>query len=553
MFTEVGARDAHPKKRIESLNPLTVAQIPATVSRTATMLPLLPCPPVMTTQLLLGAIVALLLACVGLLVALLRRPKAADGAGVEARLALVGEGQERAERAVREELARSREESGRAGHLLRDEVGASLTRIGESVFQHLGVLSARQNEQLAQVMEALQQMTASGESGARQLREEVGITLKNVNDSVVRTMGEMSAAQRTQLDGFSAQIGTLAASSTEQLDRLRGTVEGKLEQIRADNTQKLEQVRQTVDEKLHGVLEQRLGESFSLVSERLELVHRGLGEMQTLASGVGDLKKVLSNVKVRGTWGEVQLGRLLEQVLTPEQYAANVVTNEHHGGRVEFAIRLPGHDLGPVWLPIDAKFPVEDYQRLLDAQEAGDVAGMDAASKQLETRIRLSAREICQKYLDPPQTTDFALMFLPTEGLYAEVVRRPALMEALQREHRVVVAGPITLWAILNSLQMGFRTLAIQHRSSEVWKVLGSVKTEFGKFGGVLEKVQQKLTAASKEMDKAGVRTRAIERKLREVEEVPPADAQRLLAVQGLVLSDAVDAEDDIENDVAAD
>lgn len=465
----------------------------------------------MSTQLLLGANAALLLACIGLLILLLRRTRRADGAQIDSRLALLGDGQQRAERAVREEMALSRDEAGRAGTLLREEVGASIGRIGDQVFQHLGVLSTRQTEQLAQVMEALQLMTESGQAGARQLREEVGATL----------------------------------------ERLRGTVEGRLDQIRQDNTAQLEQVRQTVDEKLHGVLEQRLGESFSLVSERLELVHRGLGEMQTLASGVGDLKKVLQNVKVRGTWGEVQLGRLLEQVLSADQYAANVMTNEHHGGRVEFAIRLPGHDLGPVWLPIDAKFPLEDYQRLVDAQEAGDVEGMEAASRALEQRIRASAREICLKYLNPPQTTDFAILFLPTEGLYAEVVRRSGLVDAVQRESRVVVAGPITLWAILNSLQMGFRTLAIQQRSSEVWKVLGSVKTEFGRFGEVLEKVQKKLQSATNEMERAGVRTRAIQKTLREVEEVPPPEARRLLAIDGLTLSDAESGDEAV--DVAAD
>lgn len=504
----------------------------------------------MTTQLLLAAIVVLLLACIALLLVLVRRQRPADDVRqIEARLAIVGEGQERAERAVREEIARSREEAGSAGHLLRAEVGTSLKTIDDRVFQHLGVLSAKQQEQLAQVMDALQQMSASTQNGARGLREEVGATLKGVNDTVVRTMGEMSAAQKREIEAFSTQLGALGTSNGEQLDRLRLAVEGRLDQIRADNTAKLEQVRQTVDEKLQGVLEQRLGDSFRIVSERLEQVHRGLGEMQTLASGVGDLKKVLQNVKVRGTWGEVQLGRLLEQVLADDQYAANVVTNEHHGGRVEFAIKLPGHDLGPVWLPIDAKFPVEDYQRLVDAQEAGDAAGMEAAIRGLELRIRASAKEICQKYLNPPQTTDFAIMFLPTEGLYAEVVRRAGLVEVIQRECRVVVAGPITLWAILNSLQMGFRTLAIQQRSSEVWEVLGAVKTEFGKFGGVLEKVQKKLQAASDEMERAGVRTRAIERRLREVEELPAEESQRLLQIERIVTAEP----DAGEVEVAAD
>jgi DNA recombination protein RmuC len=506
----------------------------------------------MSTQLLLGAIIALLLACIALLIVLLRRKVPDDSRHLETRLALVGEGQERAERVVREEIARSREESGREGHLLRAEVSTSLKGIDDRVFQHLGTLSTRQNEQLAQVMEALQQMTGTSHDGARQLREEVGATLKGVNDSVVRTMNEISAAQKRELEGFAAQVGTLSSSNAEQLDRLRLAVEGKLDQIRDDNTAKLEQVRQTVDEKLHGVLEQRLGESFSRVSERLELVHKGLGEMQTLASGVGDLKKVLANVKVRGTWGEVQLGNLLEQVLTKDQFDTNVTTNEFNGARVEFAIRLPGHDLGPVWLPIDAKFPLEDYQRLVDAQETGDAAALEGASRLLDTRIRQCAKDISQKYLNPPLTTDFAIMFLPTEGLYAEVVRRSALVDAIQRDHRVVVAGPITLWAILNSLQMGFRTLAIQHRSSEVWKVLGAVKTEFGKFGVVLEKVQRKLHAVTREMDQAEVRTRQIERKLRDVEEIPAPEAQRLLAIDGIVVSDA-GVDDEGVVDVAAD
>jgi DNA recombination protein RmuC len=344
-------------------------------------------------------------------------------------------------------------------------------------------------------------------------------------DAVDRAQERIERAVRDEIgrarEEAAAEASRLRAELGTTLKGLTDTLEARLERIRADNAEKLEQVRATVDEKLQGVLEQRLGESFRLVSERLEQVHRGLGEMQTLASGVGDLKKVLSNVKVRGTWGEVQLGNLLEQVLAPEQYAANVTTNEFSGHRVEFAIRLPGGDLGEVLLPIDAKFPQEDYQRLVEAQERGDAAGMDAALRQLEQRVRASASDICTKYLNPPRTTDFAILFLPTEGLYAEVVRRPGLMDTLQRESRVVLAGPTTLCALLNSLQMGFRTLAVEQRTSEVWTVLGAVKTEFGKFGAVLEKVQKKLAEASRQMDHAGVRTRAIERRLREVEALP--------------------------------
>lgn len=506
----------------------------------------------MPTDLFLYIITGLLLACASMLALLLRRRDDHGSAALlEAKLNAATQGQERAERALREEIARSREEAGRDGHLLRGEVTSSMKGIGDTVFQHLGTLSSTQQEQVGQVLHALQQMSDSQQGGAGQLRTEVGSALKGLNDSVVRTLGEMAVAQKQALESVSAQVATLTSTNGKQLEALRASVEGRLDQIRADNTEKLERVRQTVDEKLQGVLEQRLGESFRLVSDRLELVHKGLGEMQTLASGVGDLKKVLANVKVRGNWGEVQLGNLLEQVLTPEQYAANVATNEFNGTRVEFAIRLPGHDLGPVWLPIDAKFPVEDYQRLVDAQEAGDIAAVDAVARQLEVRIRGCAKDICTKYLNPPQTTDFAIMFLPTEGLYAEVVRRAGLLDTIQRECRVVVAGPITLWAILNSLQMGFRTLAIQQRSSEVWNVLGAVKTEFGKFGAVLEKVQKKLHEASTQMDAAGVRTRALERKLRDVQELPAPEAQRLLSVGDLVVSDVMS--DSVQEAEAAD
>lgn len=500
----------------------------------------------MSVELLLYVAIALLLLCAGLLAVLLRRTGAArpETRLLEAGLDQVSRGQERTERALRDEIARFREDAGGDASRLRGEVATSMKGIGDTVFQHLGTLSDGQQQRIGQVLAALRQMTEAQRGGAGQLREEVGRTLKDFNDSVVRTLSEISATQKLQMDGFAAQIGTLTAASGEQMDRLRLSVEGRLEQIRADNTAKLEQVRQTVDEKLHGVLEQRLGESFRQVSDRLEQVHRGLGEMQTLASGVGDLKKVLSNVKVRGNWGEVQLGTLLEQVLPPDQYHVNVTTNEFSGHRVEFAIRLPGHDFGEVLLPIDAKFPQEDYQRLVEAHDRGDAEAMEAAAKQLELRVRACAKDICTKYLNPPQTTDFAIMFLPTEGLYAEVLRRAGLSDAVQRECRVVIAGPTTLWAVLNSLQMGFRTLAIQKRSSEVWGVLGAVKTEFGKFGGVLEKVQKKLHEASRQMDQAGVRTRAIERRLRDVQELPTAEARALLLGDDIVIADLADGAD---------
>jgi DNA recombination protein RmuC len=313
---------------------------------------------------------------------------------------------------------------------------------------------------------------------------------------------------------------------------LRAAVETKLKEIQDDNAKQLEEMRAVVDEKLQGTLEKRLGESFKQVSERLEAVSKGLGEM-VLATGVGDLKRVLANVKTRGTWGEVQLGAMLAEVLAPDQYASNVNTRQG-GERVEFAIKLPGKAQDePVLLPMDAKFPLEDYQRLVEAQEHSDVDASTAAGKQLEARIRQCAGDICNKYLNPPVTTDFAILYLPTEGLFSEVARRDGLMQFVQRECRVVIAGPTTLWAILSSLQMGFKTLAIQQHSSEVWNLLAAVKTEWGKYGEVLEKVQKKLQEASNTVDEAARRTRAIGRKLRSVEELPAGEANTVLMLNG--------------------
>jgi DNA recombination protein RmuC len=346
-------------------------------------------------------------------------------------------------------------------------------------------------------------------------------------------MGEMAQHQKIQLEGMSAAIGRLAESNERKLEAVRVTVEGKLQIMQADNAKQLELMRQTVDEKLQGTLERRLGESFKQVSDRLELVHKGLGEMQTLATGVGDLKKVLTNVKTRGTWGEVQLGTLLEQVLNPDQFSVNVAT-KGEGERVEFAIKLPGPGTNKdevVWLPIDAKFPVEDYQRLVEAQEAGDSTGMEIAGRQLENRVKACAGDICKKYLNPPRTTDFGILFLPIEGLFAEVIRRIGLTESIQRDCRVVIAGPTTLWSILNSLQMGFRTLAIQKRSSEVWNLLAAVKTEWTKYGDVLEAVQKKLQQAAETIEKVQVRSRAVGRKLKDVQELPVGEAGALLAL----------------------
>ena len=368
-------------------------------------------------------------------------------------------------------------------------------------------------------------------SAARGDREEQSLSVGRLSQTLASQMAQLGHLQAQQLESFGQHLAHLTNSNEQRFEQLRLAVEARLGAMQADNASKLEDIRRTVDEKLHATLEQRLGESFKLVSDRLEQVHRGLGEMQTLATGVGDLKRVLSNVKIRGTWGEVQLAALLEQLLTPEQYVKNVVTRSTGSDRVEFAIRLPGRDLGdddqrPVWLPIDAKFPLEDYQRLLDAQERGDPAALDAAVRGLELRLRDEARKIHDKYVEPPYTTDFAILYLPTEGLYAEALRRPGLVDVLQRDWRICIAGPTTLSALLNSLQMGFRTLAIERRSSEVWAVLGAIKTEFGKFGEILEATRRKLEQASRSIESAGVRTRQIERKLKSVEALPVAEAQ---------------------------
>jgi DNA recombination protein RmuC len=363
------------------------------------------------------------------------------------------------------------------------------------------------------------------------LRDELGRN-REASDRSAREQREELAKQMTlAMASVDAGLSAMRNANDERSESLRATIDRKLKEIQESNALKLDEMRKTVDEKLQGTLEKRLGESFKLVSERLELVQKGLGEMQSLASGVGDLKRVLTNVKTRGTWGEVQLGGLLEQVLTPDQFSANVATKPGSNDRVEFAIKLPGRDPNEpqVWLPIDAKFPKEDYERLVDAAERADVEGVEAAARALTDRVRLEAKSIQEKYVEPPHTTDFGILFLPTEGLYAEVLRRPGLAERLQRENRVMIAGPTTLAALLNSLQMGFRTLAIEQRSSEVWQVLGAVKTEFGKFGEVMDKVQKKLQEATNVIDSAKSRTNVIRRKLRDVEELPSAQATALL------------------------
>lgn len=374
-------------------------------------------------------------------------------------------------------------------------------------------------------------------TAARQGRQENSAAVTALGDSLLKRMSEIAGLQKNQLEIFAGQLKTLTTSNEGRMDKLREAVEARLVVIQEDNARKLEQMRATVDEKLHDTLEKRLGESFKLVSERLEQVQRGLGEMQTLAVGVGDLKRVLTNVKTRGTFGEVQLGSLLEQILAPGQYDMNVETRKGSGQRVEFALKLPGRDGttdGLVWLPLDAKFPQEDYLRLVEAQEICDALAANDASRQLDKTVCEMAKNIRDKYLDPPNTTDFAVMFLPTEGLFAEVLRRPALSDLLQREYRVVVAGPTTLAALLNSLQLGFRTLAIEKRSAEVWNLLGAVRTEFHKFGEVLDKTRKKILEAGNHIDAASVRTRSIGRKLRDVQELPGAVAAALLETEDI-------------------
>jgi len=398
----------------------------------------------------------------------------------------------------------------------------------------LGALQAAQEKGLDRLERELREELArnrreDAEEAFRD-REERAQSANLLGQAVTTQVAQFGTLQAERLESFSRDLNRFSLGLDERFERLKLAVEGRLAAIQADNATKLDEMRRTVDEKLHATLEQRLGESFKLVSERLELVHRGLGEMQSLATGVGDLKRMLGNVKTRGTWGEVQLAALLEQLLTVDQFAANVATVPGSGERVDFAIRLPGKGDGAVvWLPIDAKFPIEDYQRLLDAQERGEPLLVEEAARAIEARLKIEARSIHDKYVAPPHTTDFAFLYLPIEGLYAEALRRPGLADLLQREWRVSLAGPTTLSALLNSLQMGFRTLAIEQRSAEVWAVLGAVKTEFGKFGEALAHTRKKLDEASNSIGKAETRTRQLSRKLKEVEALPVAEAEVLI------------------------
>jgi DNA recombination protein RmuC len=433
---------------------------------------------------------------------------------------------ERSERSVREQVQMSAQTT-------RQELGSNFSQLQQNLAAQQTSLATLQNKQLETFA---QQLAKLNETNAQQL-EQVRQTLTQQSQTARE---EQAQSLKRFGDTLHQTLTALTESNAQRMAEVRATLEEKIKSLQQDNATKLEEMRKTVDEKLHATLEQRLGESFKLVSDRLEKVHQGLGEMQQLAVGVGDLKRVLTNVKTRGTWGEVQLEMVLEQMLTPDQYAKNVETIPGSGERVEFAIKLPGkeNDKTPVWMPIDAKFPKEQYERLTEAAERADADGVAAAGRELERAVRGEAKTISEKYLSPPLTTDFAILFLPTEGLYAEVMRRPGLADELQRTYRVSIAGPSTLSALLNSLQMGFRTLVLEKRSSEVWQVLGAVKTEFGKFGDVLSATRVALERAAKNIDQAEVRTRQITRKLKSVEALPGDTAQSLLGMEGEVLGE---------------
>jgi len=468
---------------------------------------------------------------------LLARGGRRDGAGVDAALLQLKTDLQRHQQDTGERIERElRTQVQSSAQGTRQELGGNFAQLQQTLATQMSSVASLQNNQIdgfAQQLVKLNETNAQQLDGMRQSitlqaqvnREEQAISLKRFGDMLQQ------------------QLSTLTESNAQRMAEVRATLEAKIKDLQTDNAQKLEEMRRTVDEKLHATLEQRLGESFKLVSDRLDKVHQGLGEMQQLATGVGDLKRVLTNVKTRGTWGEVQLGILLEQMLTPDQYAKNVETVPASGERVEFAIRLPGQkdDASPVWMPVDAKFPKEQYERLVDAAERADAEGVASAGRELERAVRGEAKTIAEKYLSPPLTTDFAILFLPTEGLYAEVMRRPGLSDDLQRLHRVTIAGPSTLSALLNSLQMGFRTLALEKRSSEVWQVLGAVKTEFTKFGDVLASTKTALERVARNIDQAETRTRQMSRKLKSVEALPADSAQQLLGTGELDLGEEPD------------
>jgi DNA recombination protein RmuC len=455
---------------------------------------------------------------------------------------------------IHDEFRSSRKETEENSRMLREEVSGAQKAANDTIVKTIGEIGKSQKDGLGTVEEQVKYLVDSNETRLDKLREiiekqmrtiQTGNELKieKMQEAITETIDEMKQSQQKDLDLVKKQVNSIAHSNETRLDNLRETVDKQMKSLQENNEKKLEQMRQTVDEKLQSTLEKRLGESFNLVSERLEAVHRGLGDMQNLVTGVGDLKRMLTNVKARGTWGEFQIGDILEQILTPDQFDKNVKIKAGSSEIVEYAIRLPGQgDSSKIWLPIDSKFPQEDYLKLIDATEKVDSDAVVKSTATLIRSIQSSAKDIADKYIEPPHTTDFAIMFLPTEGLYSEVLRQPGMVEKLQQQYRVVVAGPTTLAAILNSLRMGFRTLAIEKRSSEVWSILSAVKTEFSKFGKILSKVKKHLDTASNTIEKTDVRTRAMERKLRDVEELPTDESTKLL---GLNATDYIDADEE--------
>jgi DNA recombination protein RmuC len=508
-------------------------------------------------EMFLIAALVLLSVSIVLLLILLKQSSKLNLQQIESQLFSFEKNQEKTERTLKEEIARNREETANSSKDMREELSRSLATFNTSLLANMTNIANLQKDQLDIFAKQLTTLTGSNEdklrmmtltieeklsllqeqinSNAKDNRDELSKSLKSFEDRFGASVQEFNELQKQKFDNLVNKQSELIQATELKLDKMRETIEIKLKQLQDDNNDKLEKMRATVDEKLHKTLEERLSQSFQIVSERLELVHKGLGEMQSLAVGVGDLKKVLSNVKTRGILGEIQLGSILEELLTTEQYARNVATKKGSRDNVEFAIKLPGKDEAgeAVYLPLDSKFPLENYHSLISAYEQGDIAAVESASKLLESAIKKCAKDIRDKYIDPPHTTDFGILFLPVEGLYAEVVRRSGLFETLQRDFKIIIAGPTTLSALLNSLQMGFKTLAIEKRSSEVWKILGAVKTEFEKFGTVLKKAQEKITQASSEIDElVGKRTKQIQRKLKDVHEMPVLES-------GLYLQDA--------------
>lgn len=438
---------------------------------------------------------------------------------------------------VRDELRLAREEAQGAAGRLREELVAGMNTANETVVRSLEGIGTLQQNQLTGMTTQLKELTESNQTSLERIRAAVESQARALQDSNEKKLAEIRTSLDDRLGAMTAQLKEMTDSNHAGMRQVRDLLDARVKELQEGNEKKLDEMRKTVDEKLHDTLEKRLGESFRLVSDRLESVHKGLGEMQTLATGVGDLKRVLTNVKTRGTWAEVQLGSILEQVLAPGQFEKNVRPAPDSAETVEYAVRLPGPTEDPdacVWLPIDSKFPQEDYLRLQDAAERGDPEATLRAVEALARTVRTAAKAIHDKYLKPPATTDFGIMFLATEGLYAEVLRQPDLVDDLQQRYRVVIAGPTTLAALLTSLRMGFQTLAIEQRAAQVWRILGAVRTEFDKFGGVLDKVKRQLNSASRTIEQTGVRSRAMERKLRSVEQMPDGEAARILELPAL-------------------